>query len=145
MYQRKGSQGYWIWRALSDKIQQGSGGPQGIWCEHRYSTRRRTNARGSDYRDNWLTQSSIAQELWIPSQGIRSNVWLGMDKLNSLRGTFDDHLIGWEPARAKNDGWAGKIIHKDQLIIEGIRNILNQRTQNDNDKGCQSRLLDIWN
>ena len=50
----------------------GSGGPQGIWCEHRYSTRRRKNARRSDYSSNWLIQSSNVTELRFPNKGIRS-------------------------------------------------------------------------
>ena len=57
-------------RIKSDK---GSGGPQGIWCEHRHSTRGRKNVRRSYYRNNRLIQSSNAKELWFPNQGIRSN------------------------------------------------------------------------
>ena len=55
----------------------------------------------------------------------KQTLWLGMDKLNRLRGTIDNNLIGREPAQAKNDGWDRKIIHKDHLMIAGIRNILN--------------------
>ena len=73
MYPREGPRGYWIWGMLSDKIHKRSGGPQGIWREQRYSTRRRKNARRSDYRNNWLIQSSNAKELWFLNQGIRSN------------------------------------------------------------------------
>ena len=73
IYPWKGSQGYSIGRTLSDKIQQ----------RNRWSTRdlmwasvlnqRKKNARRSDYRNNWLTQSSNAKELWFPNQGVRSN------------------------------------------------------------------------
>src|SRR3954469_18063242 len=34
------------------KFNKGSGGPQRIWCEHRYSTKGRNNARRSDYINN---------------------------------------------------------------------------------------------
>ena len=62
-------------------------------------------------------------------------LWLGMDKLNSLRGTNDDDLIGRDPAHVKNDVWAGRMNSRIWLRIASIRNILNQGTRNDNDKG----------
>ena len=71
------------------------------------------------------------------SRDQKQTLWFRMDKLSRLRGTIDGNLIGREPTPVKNDGRAGKIIYKDQLMIAGIRNILNQGTRNDNDKGCQ--------
>ena len=57
---------------LLNKSNKGSGGPQRIWCEYRHTTRGRKNARTLDYRNNWLTQSSNANELRFSNQGIRS-------------------------------------------------------------------------
>ena len=69
-------------------------------------------------------------------KGSEAMLWLGMDKLNSLRGTIDDDLIGRDPAHVK-DVWAGRMNSRIWLRIASIRNILYQRTQNDNDKGWQ--------
>ena len=54
-------------------------------------------------------------------KGSEAMFWLGMDKLNSLRGTIDNNLIGREPAHVREDIRAGKIIYKDQLMIACIR------------------------
>ena len=67
----------------------------------------------------------------------KQTLWLRMDKLNRLRGTIDNNLIGWEPAHVQTDVWAERMNSRIWLRIASIRNILNQRTQNDNDKGCQ--------
>ena len=60
-----------------------------------------------------------------------------MDKLNSLKGTIDGNLIGRDLAHFLNDVSAGRMNSRILLRIVCIHNILNQRTQNDNDKGCQ--------
>ena len=109
MYPRKGSQGYWIW-TLSDKIHKGSGGPWGIWCEQRYSTRRRKNAMGLDYRNNQLTQSSTTKEFIISKSRDQSK---GSDKkwISSidLEAQPIKALIGQEPAHiqmtSEPEGW----------------------------------------
>ena len=70
-------------------------------------------------------------------KGSEAMLWLGMDKLNRLRGTFDDNLIGRGPAHVQNDVWAGRMNPRIRLRIASIRNISNQVTRNDSDKGCQ--------
>ena len=70
-------------------------------------------------------------------KGSEAMLWLGMDRLNSLRGTIDGNLIGQGRAHVLNDIWAGRMNSRIWLRIASIRNKLNQRTQNDNDKECQ--------
>ena len=68
------------------------------------------------------------------SRDQKQTLWLRIDKLNRLRGTFDDNLIGWEPAHVQNDVWAGRMNSRIWRMIASIRNILNQGTRNDNTK-----------
>ena len=81
------------------KPNKGPGGPQWIWCEYRYSTRRRKNARRSGYRNNWLTKNSNAKELWFPNRGIRSRgsdqrqvSWIDIDR-QSIKVWFVEHQL----------------------------------------------------
>ena len=54
-------------------------------------------------------------------KGSKATLWLGLAKLNNLRGTVDNYLNGQEPAHIREDIRAGKIIYKDQLMIACIR------------------------
>ena len=51
----------WIWRSTTGLM----------WVS--VLNQKKKNARRSEDRNNWLIQSLIAKELWIPCQGIRSN------------------------------------------------------------------------
>ena len=104
------------------KSNKGSGGPQGIWCEHRYSTRGGKNARRSVYRNNWLTQLSNAKELWSPNQKIRSSrsdqgwiSWIDLGVQPTAIWWVDNQLM------LKNDVWAGRMNSRIWLRIASIR------------------------
>ena len=125
-------------------IQQWSGDPQRSWCEYWYWLRGRKNAEASDSRITWLVWCLNRKKLWFSkTKDQKQKLWSRMDKLKTLSWTINKGLNCREPTHVQNDVWVGKIIHKDQVMILGIRNFSNQRTQNDNDKGCQRRLLDI--
>ena len=53
----------------------------------------------------------------VSEQMLRSK----MDRVNRLRGTPNQILVGQEPAHIRNDVWAGKKISKDELMIASIR------------------------
>ena len=71
------------------------------------------------------------------SRAQKQTLGLRMDKLSRLRDTIDGNLIGREPAPVQNDVQAGRMNSMIRLRIASIRNIFNQRTQKDSDKGCK--------
>ena len=70
-------------------------------------------------------------------KGSEAMLWLGMDKLNSLR--VQSTTIGLVENQFQLKEWqlSRKVIYKDQWCLRVFANILSQQTQNDNDKECQ--------
>ena len=62
-------------------------------------------------------KAQLQRNYEFQDKGSKAILWLRTYKLNSLRGTIDDNLIGRDPAHVYNGVWAGKIIWKDQLMI----------------------------
>ena len=70
-------------------------------------------------------------------KGSEAMLWLGMDKLNSLR--VQSTTLGLVENQFQLKEWqlSRTVIYKEQWRLRVFANILSQQTQNDNDKECQ--------
>ena len=116
----------WIWRSTMELM----------WVS--IPNQRKKECKCIILQNIWIIQRLNNKGIMIfKSRDQEQTLWSRMDKLNRLRGTIDDNLIGRGPTHVLNDIWAGRMNSMIWVRIVSIRNLLNQQTQNDIDKGCQ--------